>query len=146
MLKRTLAMLLIALSLVNIVGNNIYAISTEESYPETKIISPRYTHVNLIAAGLIISDAGYATSYGSVQLSQNGYSSTLTCELQRYNNGSWTTLKTWTATGSTMFGADVEGHYYITSGYNYRSHVTAVIKDSSGKTVETVICDKEKKF
>ena len=146
MFKRTIATLLITLSLVTLAQGNVLAVEHLEAQVDAQISSPRFTHVSVIVAGLSIDEFGYATPYGIVQLSKEGFSTTLTCELQRFKDGKWSTLKTWTPSGDTAFGTGIEGGYYVSSGYIYRSHVTAIVKDSSGKTVETVTCNKEARF
>lgn len=94
-------------------------------------IQPRFTGISSIAVALDISSTGRASCYGNVSPNK-GYSVDLTLELQRDGE----TIKTWTASGSRDFSIDKI--YYVLSGYEYQTVVTATIKNSSGTVVSTV--------
>ena len=94
------------------------------------MIQPRYTGIFQFAVDLDISSSGYASCYGYVAPS-SGYSVDLTMELQRDG----TTIKSWTASGSTTFSMD-KG-YYVTKGHDYQVVLTANVKNSKDITVST---------
>jgi hypothetical protein len=102
----------------------------------TGIITPQFTNMSLLSAGLSISSAGKATCTADVTPSSNSYSSTLTVALQSYSNGYWTSIKYWTGSGSGFGGAVVQGYYYVNSG-TYRVCSTANIYSSTGTLLET---------
>lgn len=94
-------------------------------------ISPYYTGTATISASLSISTSGKATCTGKIHL-YSSYTATLTVKLQRYENGYWSTVKSWSTSDSTSLSKS----YYVTSGYSYRVVTSASVYNSSGKYVE----------
>lgn len=97
---------------------------------EIGTIEPCYVGVNSSSCNLSIS-SGTATCRGAVTL-KSGYTASLTLKLQRSKDGSsWTTLKTWTATGTS-----INKSYYVSSGYKYRATFNVKVYNSSGTLVD----------
>ena len=94
-------------------------------------ISPRYTGISKITAGLTISTKGYAQCLGEVR-SRSGYSAFLTMELQQDG----TTIKSWTKSGEGL--CSISEGYTVTRGHSYQVIVTAEVTNSKGIIVETV--------
>ena len=96
-----------------------------------EIVSPRFLAMQDIDASFSIS-SGTAYCYGYTKV-QSGYTAKVKVELQK-NNGSWTTVKTWTKT-STGTIAKVDETYSVGSG-SYRLKVTHEALQN-GVSVET---------
>lgn len=85
------------------------------------------------SADLDISSGGTATCSCSARAS--GCTISVAMKLQRYQNGSWTTLKTWSANQSSPLS--LSGTKTVASGYNYRVSATCSVYNSSGSFVES---------
>ena len=94
-------------------------------------ITPRYTGITVLTAGLDISGMGRSVSDGTVHL-RSGYTADVTVELKQDG----TTIKTWTSSGSSVISAG--GIYYVASGHEYTVTTTATVYDANGKFVESV--------
>ena len=105
--------------------------------PENDTITPRYSDIASISANLTLSNAstGQLKCTGSATSNRATDTVKLTAKLQRYNNGIWTTIKTWTANGSGY--ALISKYYSVVSGYTYRLQVTTNVYSSSGTYLES---------
>ena len=103
----------------------------------TPTVQPRYQRICYFSTSLTISSSGRATCYGSVTPWDTTDIVDLTAELQRApQGGTWTTIKTWTNSGSVSVSVDKD--WYVASGYYYRVRVTADIYTADGTFVEGV--------
>lgn len=93
-------------------------------------IEPCYIGVSGRSCNLTISSKNAACT-GNATL-KSGYSSKLTLTLQKKSNGTWSTVQTWSSSGSR-----INRSCKVSSG-TYRAVFTAKIYNSSGKYVETV--------
>ena len=66
----------------------------------------------------------------------NGYKAGLVIELQKYDGG-WTTIKTWSSTGSTR--TEMSRTHSVSSGYRYRLKTTHKAYKGAGGTAETIV-------
>lgn len=95
---------------------------------------PRYTGIYSLESTIDISPSGMISCSGSV-IGRSGYTIELTIELQRFDK-SWETIETWTKTSSGIMS--LEGTYFVPkNNKDYQVVTTAVVKDSSGKIVES---------
>lgn len=99
------------------------------------VVSPRMDYIDFASANLIIDSAGNAT----IRCSAQGYSGTTTrmeisAKLQRYVDGKWVTLKTFTA-NSNSYSVSLRDSYKVSKGYTYR--VRATVHAYSGSSAET---------
>ena len=78
-------------------------------------MSVRYTYINQASTSLTISSSGMATVYGYVQKTPAGKNIYLSSTLQRYSNGSWTDVKSWSKS-STSSSAYILETYRVSSG------------------------------
>lgn len=102
---------------------------------EGESISPRYTYIKFNSAYIDINEnTGVASCEASCYATDN-LTVKVQCRLQRYNGSSWTTLKTWTASGTSYSGVDEV--WAVSSGYKYRVYAIFRIYNSSGTLVET---------
>lgn len=99
-------------------------------------ITPLFTHISTLDAGLTIDSSGKATCIGNVTLYNNSYSTDLTVQLQRYTSTGWSTIKSWTSSGTGIPGTEIVAYYYVTRG-TYRVLSTAKVYDTYGYLVET---------
>ena len=106
------------------------------SLTSNSLISPNFTNIWSISAGLGISSTGKAHYSGSVDASSNSYTAELTVSIQKSTTSGWTTIKSWSGSGSGQSGLIVEGYYYVDHG-TYRVCSTAKIYSSAGALLET---------
>lgn len=97
-------------------------------------IMPRYiaitdTSTELIRNGSTLNCYGYTGV-------QQGYKANVTVELQR-KGSTWTTIRTWTATGGLSAAVD-QNYTNYSSSYKYRLKVTHKSLDSNGNVLESV--------
>ena len=100
-------------------------------------ISPRYTYISTVSTNLSISNLGIATCPATC-FATNISSVKLTCRLQQYKNGVWTTIRTWTDTGANM--GSISQSVAVYSGYTYRTYISCYVYDATGAIVETAAC------
>jgi len=105
---------------------------------EKQTVSPMWTTINALTAGITVGALGYAACSASVEITSSSNTATLYMYLQRYVSGSWTNVYSWNASGSG--DVNIGSHYYLTSGYYYRVHAIAYIFNS-GTLLETATQD-----
>lgn len=95
------------------------------------IYQPCFTYINYATCGMDINSSGKASMASTIvaysgtvdQVRMNNY-------LQRYQDGSWTTVKSWSQTTEGTIGVWAKS-YYVTSGYNYRQKTYFYVYDGS---------------
>lgn len=116
----------------------LLVVVTSAATPNGEMIQPRLSKLTSLNATLDIDASGRATCYSSARDSDRTDSVSLYMELQRSSNGSsWTTVKSWSTTGSS-FVSLTQSWYVNTSGYSYRVVATASVYNSAGTFVESV--------
>jgi len=103
---------------------------------ESTEIQPRYTRISKINITFDISSAGKSSCYCKVTTIDWADDIDLTMELQRLEDGGWTTIKTWTNSGTGSVPLDKI--WYVLSGYDFRLKITAKVYDAKGVWKETV--------
>lgn len=103
---------------------------------ETPAVTPRYVNIALINASINVNSSGKASCYSFVETANTSYKISLTLGLQRYENGYWTTIKTWSGSGTGEVTMDKS--WYVTPGYYYRTAASATVRTSGGSYVEGV--------
>ena len=78
---------------------------------------------------------GKLTCEGSTSV-QSGYYAEVTMELQQYNGG-WSTIKTWSSSGS--YFASLTKTYYVDTNYSYRLRLTHTAYDSNWNYIESFV-------
>lgn len=121
------------LALVLILGSAVPAFAAESE----SAVTPRYTYIASISAALEISSLGVANCGGSCFVPEAD-TVKFTCKLQRYEDSSWTTIKTWTDTDAPTCG--LSKYYAVHSGYTYRVRTTCSVYNASGVLVESGTC------
>lgn len=84
------------------------------------IVQPRNIIITSCDHDFSIGSLGKLTCSADTEV-PSGYTSKTTVELQQ-NDGGWTTIKTWTDSGSAI--TSVEKTHYATKGYSYRLKIT----------------------
>lgn len=102
---------------------------------DPEVIIPRYSYTDDAYAALSISNSGAASCSTTVTAISSSSEVDVTMTLQR-NNGGWKTVKSWS--NSADWSVSLNGTWYVTPGYDYRVETKATIKNSSGRTLETV--------
>lgn len=100
-------------------------------------VQPRYFRIGTYSVKLDINSSGKSTCYCKVKSNTSTDSVELTMELQRLKGEDWSTIKTWTGSG-TWF-ATLDKTWYVTSGYEYQLKITAEVYDSTGSLRETQV-------
>lgn len=101
---------------------------------ENITVSPRYVCINNYAASLTVDESIGVANCSAWCYSVAGYTVEVSCTLQRKENSTWKTIKSWTSTGLEY--ASVDGYWAVYSGYIYRNLVIYTIRDSSGNIIE----------
>ena len=129
-MKRILCLILVLVLLTLSVSP---AMATESE----STIMPRYSYITQLYSGLQIGTLGLSACRANCYV-RNADEVILTAKLQQYNGSSWTTLKTWTATGTDI--ASISKNYAVPSGYVYCLRVTCAVFNEAGTLVETATC------
>lgn len=120
MLKKLVAVLLVLLVVMS--HTVAYGQNDSSDFNEKPIITPQYTHIYRFMNTLQIENEGRALI--NVFLTANsGTSTSLEVQLQRYQSGNWTTIKTWQQSRSGT-NISISESWYIVSGYYYRTVAT----------------------
>ena len=98
-------------------------------------IMPRYIAITDTDTDLILINSTTLNCYGYTCV-QQGYKANVTVELQR-RGSTWTTIRTWTATGGLSAAVD-QNYTNYSSSYKYRVKVTHKSLDSNGNVLESV--------
>ena len=99
----------------------------------------------MLSGGLSIDSNGLATCSGLVIPSKSTTRTFLTVTLEKYNNGSWAVIESWTNSGSGIASISKTGKQYVSRG-TYRVVVNAKVYDtSSGELLEDVSYTTSKK-
>ncbi len=101
----------------------------------TASVSPYFLTIVRYENNLILNSGGRLTCLGKTEV-QYGYIAGLTIELQQYN-GQWNTIKTWSASDSTV--VSLSNDWYVESGYQYRLELTHTAMDSNLTVIESFI-------
>ena len=89
-----------------------------------------------MSATLNINSSGKAQCGGTVNPSNNSYTSYLTVSLQQSTSGGWTTIKSWSGSGTGVAGVNLCNYWYVING-TYRVRTTASVYSSAGTLLET---------
>lgn len=107
-----------------------------QAYADNTIITPFYTHITILSAGLSIDSSGLATCSGLVFPTYVNTKVELMVTLEEYKNSRWGSVYSWSAYGDGTNTTAVSGNRYVTSG-RYRVVVVAKIYSLSGTLLET---------
>lgn len=101
------------------------------SYSSSSMMTPNYTYIWQMSAGLKISSAGKAHCSGNVVVSDDSFHAELTITLQKKSNGTWVNVKSWSDSETGKSDLIIEEDYYVANG-TYRVTTTAKIYNPTG--------------
>lgn len=101
---------------------------------EESTIQPRWSYLDAVSAVLDINWLGVASCSGQA-VARKAVDIEVVVNLQQQTNTGWTTLRTWSSTGSVT--ALASGQYAVYRGYTYRVNTIAYVYDSNGNIIET---------
>lgn len=133
MKRRILSLLALILILSSVLAIPASADNTVGS--ETASVTPRYVNIHIFTASCGVNSSGKAASYAFVETANSSYTIYLNMGLQRYEDGYWKTIKTWSTSGTGE--AEMDKGWYVLSGYYYRTAATATVYTSGGTYVES---------
>jgi len=131
MKRRILSLAALVLLLTSMLAIPVAAV-TEDS----TTVTPRYVNIAVFYASVGVNSSGKASSYAYVETANSTYDIHLEMALQRYKDGYWSNVKTWSGDGTGEKSLDKS--WYVTSGYYYRTAATATVRTSGGSFVEAV--------
>ncbi len=100
------------------------------------VITPQFTYISLLNAGLWINSSGKATCVGHASAYDNSHTTKLTVQLQKSTGSGWSTIKSWSASSTGQSVAGIEEDYYVVHG-TYRVCSTAKVYNASGNLLES---------
>ncbi|MEG6613025.1 hypothetical protein V6C42_09250 [Pseudoclostridium thermosuccinogenes] len=133
--KRFFAFSLCTLIILAVLATSAFA-AEETSAKQDSGVSILYTYINQASTSLTISADGTATVYGYVQKTPAGKYIYLSCTLQRYSNGTWSNVKSWSKS-STSSSASIHESYQVSSG-TYRVETYYYVSADSGYESDTI--------
>lgn len=112
-----------------------YAAAGTQNAGTQSVITPQFTYISILIPGLSIDSSGKATCSGMASAYDSSHTTKLTVELQKSTGSGWSTIKSWSATASGTYVADVYEDYYVVYG-TYRVCATAEVYNASGILLE----------
>ena len=91
-----------------------------------KRVDPRWSYFTTGVGDWDISSSGKATAMATVSANKSKVDKVkVTCNLQRFENSSWKTVKSWSeeSDADTPHVVMMEKTYYVVEGYSYRIEV-----------------------
>ena len=103
-------------------------------YASATDVSPRYVKIQSFFFDFSIDSLGTAECKGSIEVRDTSLVK-ISLKLQRYQNGSWVTVETWSKTGAGI--ASLYKTKTVAHGYTYRLVVTGYAYDANNVLIET---------
>ncbi len=103
-------------------------------------MDPRWTHFTTVVGDLDITSSGKATALATVSANKSKVDKVkVTCNLQRFESGSWKTVKSWSeeSDADAPHVVMLQKTYYVVEGYSYRIEVKS--KAYQGGTLQESI-------
>ena len=111
-------------------------VHAEASTVTQGVVSPLFANIAFLGPGLSIDSSGRASCYGVASLYSDSQTVQLTVSLQKLSGTSWSTVQSWTASGSGLAGVEIARDYYVVRG-TYRVCNTARVYSGAGTLLET---------
>lgn len=103
----------------------VLAIAGLLSFSMAAEIAPRWSYITVVDGTLDISSGGSATVSAKGEAYTQGVDNVkLTASLQQQKNGSWTTIKSWSASANARQVLLSKQTYPVAHGYSYRLSIT----------------------
>ena len=97
------------------------AVGEASATPES-MVSIQYVYINQASTSLTISASGTATVYGYVQRTPAGKNIFLTSTLQRFSNGSWSNVRSWSRSSTSSSATILETHLVTRGTYRVETY------------------------
>lgn len=123
--------LFLTLVLLCALGSGLTAAAAE---PETPPIQPFYIGFGGMEFQLVISNSGQVSCYGQVNI-KGGYTGDLTMELQAWEDGDWTEVESWYASGSGTLSLDK--FCYVSARTDYQIKLTVNTYGIGGRIMDS---------
>lgn len=136
MIKKRFLLFLLSILLILPLLTSATAAAEETSANQDFDVSIQYTYINLASTSLTISTSGTASVYGYVQKTPAGETIYLRSTLQRYSNGSWTNVKSWSKY-STSSSASILETYQVSNG-TYRVETYYYVSGDGDSEYDTI--------
>lgn len=101
------------------------------------LVTPRFSYINSIGVNILKKTLGFVSCGVTCTSIYDNYTFTVTCTLQRSNGNGWTDYKSATETFSGINTHVLSKSWYAPANYTYRTYATVVVKNSSGRVIET---------
>ena len=111
-------------------------VHAETSTVRQGVVSPLFANIAFLGPGLSINSSGRASCLGIASLYDESQTVQLTVSLQKQSGTSWSTVQSWTASGSGLSGVEIARDYYVVHG-TYRVCNTAKVYSATGTLLET---------
>ena len=94
----------------------------EASATPESMVSIQYVYINQASTSLTISASGTATVYGYVQRTPAGKNIFLMSTLQRFSNGSWSNVRSWSRSSTSSSATILETHQVTRGTYRVETY------------------------
>lgn len=125
-MKRITALLLVVALLCALIPSASAAVSEPDN--------PNFNYIRSTGVTFLVDENGIACCYARCS-ANSGVTIEIVGTLQQYKNGAWSTLATWSTSGSRLVTLDKQRAVY--SGYKYRFSRKFYIYDSEGSFLES---------
>ena len=103
-----------------------------------------YSDASRVYTNLSIDASGNAKCSGTVTANEKTKKCSITVTLKKKSGSSWTSVCSWSGSGTGITGASAGGTKKVSSG-TYKVVVTGKIKDAKGNVLETVTKESKSK-
>ncbi len=90
--------ILVLMAVLNAVP--VQATGGAENTGKQGVITPRFTYISLLNAGLSINSSGKATCIGHASAYDSSHTTRLTVQLQKSTSSAWSAVKSWSASST----------------------------------------------
>ncbi|MGX8709506.1 MAG: hypothetical protein ACQGTM_04590 [bacterium] len=111
-MKKFISTIIIALLVIS-QSLPAFAAGKTVSRDSTVPIHVNFVTIRLLQSGLTIDSSGKANCVGKVTLYDNSNHAQLSVQLQKYSNGSWSTVKTWSKAVQGNTPTNLVNSYYV---------------------------------
>ena len=118
-MRRVTILVLVVALLFCMPGAALAADNVQAAGASDSVVTPMLAYISYATCSLNISSNGYAQMTVVMQCYSPVNKIRLSPHLQRYVNGSWQDVASWSQTTYSDFAMWSKG-YYVTSGYQYR--------------------------
>ncbi|OCN01401.1 hypothetical protein A7X67_02025 [Clostridium sp. W14A] len=134
-MKKFISAIILALL---VISQSLPAFAAEKtvSRDSTVPIHVNFVTIRLLQSGLTVDSSGKASCTGKATLYSSSDSAQLSVQLQKYSNGSWSTVKTWSKVVQGNTPTNIVNSYYVVNG-TYRVSCTIKVYNASGALLET---------